>query len=546
METMESNHKLIKTSGNLGARCSDEQIQLGNGEKTALIFISSAFQVSRYTFFDLKRESNRYANAFQKIGLKAGEKALILIPNSPDLYFLFLGLLKLQVNCGIVFSNAGAATIRNRLVETGTKTLITTVSAARKYASLFTDPDHPVRAIVIDGDEMTDHTRGIRFLLSEASVELNVPPTHEETPSLFHFTSGSTGKPKAVQHVHGSAQNQRNSFREVIQPATDDVYWCTADPGWITGTTYGILAPWLNGVTQIQFAGGYSAKNWMKILEEQKVTLWYSAPTAFRMLMQNTEAFFRQFDLSALKRIYSIGEPLNPVIIEWGSGVLRKQIYDTWFQTETGSMMIANKPGVPVRPGSMGKPLTEIQAEILTSEGVPAKPMEKGFLCIRTPWASMFTAYIRHEALYQEKFKNGYYYSGDQAFKDEDGYFWFIGRNDDVINTAGHLVSPFEVESALLEMDEIADVGVTALPDPILFEKVVAFVKCLPGLVLDKKLELRIKLHVTNRVSSIACPRDLIAVDRIPKTRSGKIMRRVLRCSVSGEPLGDISTMEEE
>ncbi len=330
-----------------------------------------------------------------------------------------------------------------------------------------------------------------------------------------------------------------------MKPEPDDIFWCTADQGWVTGVSYGIIAPWVNGITQVQVEGNYNPELWMKVLEDQKVNILYSAPTVFRMLMQQKDAFYSQFNLEKLKRIYCVGEPLNPTIIEWGWKVLGKDIYDTWFQTETGSIMVSNRPGIQIRPGSMGKPLSYIKAAIIDETGKRKSPFEKGLLCISKPWSSMFSEYMNNPQTYQEKFIGNYYSSGDIAFYDKEGYFWFIGRNDDVINTAGHLVSPFEVESSLIEIPEVVDVGVIGVPDDILFEKVIAYVKVnQPDLNL-RKLEMTLKLHVAQKVSSIASPKEIIFTDVIPKTKSGKIMRRVLKKRYLGEAEGDLSTLEE-
>jgi acetyl-CoA synthetase len=386
---------------------------------------------------------------------------------------------------------------------------------------------------------------GILNEIKTAESNFVTPYTSEDQNSHFHFTSGSTGKPKGVQHVHGGASAHLASFMEVIQPEEDDIYWCTADPGWVTGTTYGIFAPWMSGLTQIQFAGNFNSSGWMQIIEDHKVNILYSAPTVFRMLMLNEDEFFSQFDLSSLKRIYCVGEPLNPVIITWGRRVLEKDIFDTWFQTETGSILIANRPGTEIRPGSMGKSLSYINAQILDTKGKTCLENEEGLLCIKTPWASMFSNYINNSDIYQKKFFGEYYSSGDIAHQDEDGYVWFVGRNDDIINTAGHLVSPFEVESALLEIPEIVDAGVVAAPDDILYEKVLAFIVLRGEMKMTTALELRIKLHISKVESSIASPREIICTTKIPKTKSGKIMRRLLKNQYLNLELGDTSTLED-
>jgi acetyl-CoA synthetase len=362
---------------------------------------------------------------------------------------------------------------------------------------------------------------------------------------VLHYTSGSTGKPKGVQHVHRSVLTQASTFRDILSVADGDIYWCTADPGWVTGASYGIIGPWSQGVTQVHFGGNYNAETWFRILEDEKVNVWYTAPTALRMLMQEDVTIFQRADLAHLRHIFSVGEPLNPAVIEWGRRVLNHDIYDTWFQTETGAIMISNRPGIEIRPGSMGKPINTIEAAILDENACLAADKQQGRLCLKAGWPSMFVTYLNNAEQYAKKFQNGFYDSSDRAFRDEDGYFWFVGRGDDVINTAGHLVSPFEVESALLEVAEVAESGVIGAPDDLLWEKVVAYVRLKPGVEWTRGLEVKLRVHISNRVSSTATPQDFRVVDSIPKNKSGKIMRRVLKAWYTGKDAGDLSTLED-
>ena len=389
----------------------------------------------------------------------------------------------------------------------------------------------------------TRGSRGCRALLAAAPDRFPTPITPFEMPSLLHYTSGSTGKPKGVLHRHGSLLSQQATCRDVLGLREDDIYWCTADTGWVTGTSYGIIGPWSLGVTQVHYGGPFDAQAWMQLLDREAVTVWYTAPTALRMLMQADLAVFAG-PRSALRSLFAVGEPLNPEVIAWSSRTLGLDVHDTWFQTETGSIMIANQPGLEIRPGSMGRPVAGVEAAILGDDGVPVGTGEQGHLCLRPGWHSMFTTYLNQGEVYREKFRHGWYHTGDTARCDHDGYFWFLGRSDDVINTAGHLVSPFEVESALLELEEVAEGGVIGAPDDLLFEKVVAYVALGAGFQPSPELDLKIRIHVANRVSSIASPREVIFCPAIPKTKSGKILRRVLKACHRGEDPGDISTLE--
>jgi acetyl-CoA synthetase len=297
-------------------------------------------------------------------------------------------------------------------------------------------------------------------------------------------------------------------------------------------------------VTQLHYGGGYDAQNWIDLLEKERVTVWYSAPTALRMLMREEEEIFSCADISPLRAIFSVGEPLNQEVIRWSRRVLQRDIHDTWFQTETGAIMISNRPGLPIRPGSMGMPCDGIEACIVDERGEQLPDGERGLLCLKAGWPSMFQSYLNNDSAYRSKFSNGWYNTGDTARRDGDGYYWFMGRSDDIINTAGHLISPFEVESSLLELEEVAESAVIGAPDPLLFEKVVAFVRLHDCHHPDKNLEIKIRLHVSNRASSIATPQEILFCGEIPKNKSGKIMRRVLKARYLGTDPGDTSTME--
>lgn len=532
-------------SNNIGYLCTDWQVEQGRGDKTALIWLSSNLDSTIYSFRELNEKSNQFANVLKELGVHKGDKIMLLLPRIPELFIFFLGTLKAGVNACILFNSIGGETLRNRILDSETNWIVTNKNFLFKIDEIEEELPEKFKILILGDDIQSEKRIGLDVFIQQAEKSFEPLTTNKDQPSHFHFTSGSTGKPKGVQHVHAAVEAIASSFMEVMQPNPDDLYWCTADQGWVTGVSYGIIGPWVNGITQVQFEGNFNAELWMKILEKYHVNILYSAPTVFRMLMLNDDSFFRQFDISVLKRIYCVGEPLNPVIVEWCRRVLGKDIYDTWFQTETGSIMIANRPGLEVRPGSMGRPLSYIDAAILNDKGKPLPPLEKGLLCIKKPWSSMFVEYMNDLRTYHDKFMGGFYSSGDIAFSDHDGYYWFIGRNDDVINTAGHLVSPFEVESALLEMDEVTDVGVVGVPDDVLYEKIVAFVVKNNKKTDERQTELKMKLHVSNKVSSMAAPKEIIFVDSIPKTKSGKIMRRVLRNRYLNLDLGDLSTLEE-
>jgi acetyl-CoA synthetase len=392
--------------------------------------------------------------------------------------------------------------------------------------------------------------REIAFSLEETPPveKMDVFPTKAESPSVLHYTSGTTGQPKGVKHVHYSLISQYLTTKWVLDLQDHDIYWCTADPGWVTGTSYGIIGPWSLGITQCILDAGFSAQSWYKFIEKHKVSVWYSAPTAIRSLMKAGDEIIKNFDLSSLRHLASVGEPLNSEAVIWSERIFNKPFHDTFWQTETGSIMIANSPGIRVKPGSMGKAFPGITAVVLNQKTF--EPISEsgiiGLIAFKPGWPAMMRTYWNNDEKYREKFVNGWYISGDKARIDDDGYFWFIGRDDDVINTGGHLISPFEVESALLEHRAVAESAVVAKPDEVHMEVVKAFITLKPGFTPSSDLELEIMNYIRRKLSSIAMPQEIEYMDKLPKTRSGKIMRRLLHAKEWGEDLGDISTLEND
>jgi len=536
---------IVNEQYNIGHICTRQQCALGRGEKVAFHWVSAHQERTYYTFNDLDSETSKFANLLQSLGFVAGDALFTFLPKMPEQFFSFLGALKLQVICGTLFSNFGDEAIVDRLGDAKAKGLVTKRSLLKKILRVRDQLPALQYIIVIDiEDHESADIQSYQRLMGQASDNFNTPLTSPNAPSVVHYTSGSTGKPKGVLHAHRSILHLARTASEVLNLTTSDIYWCTADQGWVTGTSYGIIGPWSLGVTQIHYGGGYDAKIWFDLLQNEGVTIWYSAPTALRMLMGEGTELSKSYNLSALRYIFSVGEPLNPEIINWALAALGKDIHDTWFQTETGGIMIANQPGLEIRPGSMGKPLYGLESAIIDDEGKILGNNEQGNLCLKVGWSSMFSSYLDNETAYNQKFKNGYYYTGDTAIRDNDGYYWFKGRSDDVINTAGHLISPFEVESALLEIEEVAESGVIGAPDELLYEKVVAFVRLHKQYNWSRDLEVKIRLHVSNKASSIATPQEIIFVDHIPKNKTGKIMRRVLKANYLGQDVGDISTLE--
>ena len=531
---------------NIGWICTEQHCQAGLGDKVAMRWISAHMERRDYTFRELNSQSSRFANVLAGLGVGPGDVFFTFLPKMPEQFFSFLGALKLRAVVGTLFSNFGEEAVLDRVGDARATGMITKKSFLKKISRIRDQLPALRFIIVVDAEEhLAEDIYSYSKLMEQASDCFTVQPTSPETPSVLHYTSGSTGKPKGVLHAHRSLLMQRYTTEAVLGLKPDDIFWCTADQGWVTGTSYGIIGPWSLGVTQVHFGGSYNAEEWFRTLQDHRVTVWYSAPTALRMLMREEAALYDGFDLSALRHICSVGEPLNPEVIHWARRTIAKDIYDTWFQTETGAIMIANRPGLEIRPGSMGKPVDGIEPAIIDDEGRIICDETPGNLCLKAGWPSMFTTYLNNPAVYASRIREGYYYTGDTAFRDCDGYYWFRGRSDDVINTAGHLISPFEIESSLIEVAEVAEAGVIGAPDELLFEKVIAFVSLHRQAHFSRELELKIRLHVSNKLSSVATPHEIICVESIPKNKSGKIMRRVLKARYLGTDAGDISTLED-
>lgn len=536
---------ILNQQYNIGHICTRQQCDNGLGDHVACRWISATGARQNITFAELDLQSNKFARVLDSLGFVYGDILFTLLPKSPEQFFCFLGGLKKQLICGPLFANFGDEALRDRLRDAQAKGIVTRKSFLKKINRILGQLPTLSTVLVIDlEDHQSDRILSYPKLMETAIETFDTPLTSPQTPSVLHYTSGSTGKPKGVVHAHQSVLMQNATTRQILQLKSDDIYWCTADQGWVTGTSYGIIGPWSLGVTQVHFGGSYNGARWLELLADERVSVWYTAPTALRMLMSDLATTPGSSNLTALRAIFSVGEPLNPEVIQWARTTLHKEIYDTWFQTETGAIMIANRPGVAIRPGSMGIVADGVEAAVVSDSGESVAPGQIGFLSLKSGWSSMFLNYLNNDLAYREKFQGNYYFTGDKAMQDADGYFWFKGRDDDIINTGGHLISPFEIESVLLEHKEVAESGVVGVPDSILYEKIIAFVKLNRGFEPDKELEIKLRLWISNRLSTIATPYELIFIDEIPKNKSGKIMRRVLKSRYLGHDCGDITTLE--
>ncbi len=534
---------------NIAHEAIERHVAAGHGAQVALRWIAKSGERTDYTYQDISNLTNRFANVLRSHGIEKGARVYSLLGRTPDLYIAALGTLKAGCVFCPLFSAFGPEPIRARMEIGGASVLITT---ARLYTRKISALRHllPDLRHVFLSDGETDNTARLAPLMEAAAPEFTTEPMHPEDTALLHFTSGTTGKPKGVVHVHDAVVAHHMTGRLALDLKPGTTYWCTADPGWVTGTSYGIIAPLTNRVTMIVDEAEFDVTRWYDILDRESVNVWYTAPTAIRMLMKAGVEATKGHDFSSLRFMASVGEPLNPEAVIWGNDVFGMPFHDNWWQTETGGIMIANFAAMDVRPGSMGKPLPGIKAGIVevTPEGLRelSEPLAIGELALRPGWPSMMRGYLHEEARYEKCFRDGWYLSGDLAMRDRDGYFWFVGRDNDLIKSAGHLIGPFEVESALMEHQAVAEVAVIGVPDETAGERVKAFVALKPGFAPTDDLLLELSGHARKRLGPAVAPKEIVFRRNLPKTRSGKLMRRLLRARELGLPEGDISTLESD
>ncbi len=536
---------------NIGWYCSDRICEKGKGDKPALYYEGFGGVEKKYNFNDVRLASNTIGTFLSDLGLKNEDRVCLFMDRIPELYFSFLGILKIGAIVQPLFSAFGDESLFVRLENAQTRAIITQSKHLPKVRRILEKLPNLEYIIIVDHNKTKKlEKKEFAFDLEKTPpVEnMNIFPTKSESPSVLHYTSGTTGQPKGVQHVHYSLVSQYLTTKWILDLQENDVYWCTADPGWVTGTSYGIIGPWSMGITQCILDSGFSAEAWYSFIEKYKISMWYSSPTAIRSLMKAGNDVVKNFDLSSLRHLASVGEPLNSEAVIWSGKMFGKQFHDTFWQTETGSIMISNFPGMKIKPGSMGKPFPGITGVVLDQETYEplTVPGKIGLIAFRPGWPAMMRGYWKNQKKYQEKFVNGWYLTGDKAYIDNEDYFWFIGRDDDVINTGGHLVSPFEVESALLEHQGVGESAVVAKPDEVNMEVVKAFITLKPGFTPSKDLELEIMNFIRKKLSPMAMPQEIEFLDKLPRTRSGKIMRRLLHAKEWGEETGDTSTLEDD
>ncbi len=529
---------------NMAYEAIDRHVETNKKDKVALYY-KSGDSKEKYTFKEMKELSDKAGNVLkEKANVVKGDRVFIFMPRSPELYISLLGALKLGALVGPLFEAFMEDAVRDRLLDSEAKVLITTPELLKRIP-INDLPD--LRTVILVGDNIEENSKFIDYRkhMETASENLEIEWVDREDGLVLHYTSGSTGKPKGVFHAHNAMIQHYQTGKWVLDFKEDDIYWCTADPGWVTGTSYGIFAPWLHGMSSLIVGGRFKPEIWYEAIEEYGVTIWYSAPTAFRMLMGADEEILKKYDLSSLRHILSVGEPLNPEVIRWGMEVFNLRIHDNWWMTETGAQLISNYPSMDIRPGSMGKPIPGVEAAIIDDDGNILPPLTMGNLAVRRGWPSMMRKIWKNPEKFESYFIKDWYVSGDSSYMDEDGYFWFQGRVDDVIMTAGERVGPFEVESKLVEHPAVAEAGVIGKPDPLRGEIIKAFVSLKHGYEPSDELKEEIRNYVKTGLAAHAAPREIEFKDKLPKTRSGKIMRRVLKAWELNLPTGDLSTLDD-
>jgi acetyl-CoA synthetase len=519
----------------------------------ALRWLGRDGTVNDFTYEDLQEQTSRFANVLSTLGVGQGDRVFVLAGRIPALYIAALGTLKnTSVFCPL-FSAFGPEPIYQRLSRGDARVLVTTERLYKQKVAGLRERLPQLQHVLLT-DVVADVSTGVWSLpqrMAAAASTFAIPPTNPEDMAVLHFTSGTTGMPKGAIHVHHAVLTHYMTGKYVLDLHPDDIFWCTADPGWVTGTSYGIIAPLTLGVTSIIDEADFDAERWYRILEAQQVNVWYTAPTAIRRLMRLEMVPRQHYDLRHLRLIHSVGEPLNPEAVVWGQQALGLPIHDNWWQTETGGIMITNFAAMEIRPGSMGRPLPGIEAAIVRRVGedqveVVQQPDVEGELALKPGWPSMFRGYLHDEARYRKCFVSGWYLTGDLARRDADGYFWFVGRADDIIKTSGHMVGPFEVESALMEHPAVAEAGVIGKPDPLIGELVKAFVALKPHAEPSDALRLELIGFARKKLGSAVAPKEIEFKANLPRTRSGKIMRRLLKARELGLPEGDLSTLETD
>ncbi|MEM3086995.1 MAG: acetate--CoA ligase [Halobacteria archaeon] len=558
---------------NASANCLDRHLATWRRNKAALLWEGEPGDRRALTYQDLHREVNRFASGLRKLGVGKGDRVTLYMPMVPEAIVGMLACARLGATHSVVFSGFSAQSLADRINDAKAKVLLTADGAYRRgnVVPLKTTADEAVkrcpsveRVVVLQrtGSDIS-WTKGRDLWWSEVvtsgDAAVAPEPVGADHPLYILYTSGTTGRPKGCVHATGGYLVWLWATMEwVFDIRDEDVYWCTADVGWVTGHSYVAYGPLLRGATQVIYEGAPDTPGpdrWWSLVDRCKVNTLYTTPTAIRMFMRLGEEWPKKHDLTSLRLLGSVGEPINAEAWRWYRRNIGRDllpIVDTWWQTETGGIMISPAPGlglVPLKPGSATLPLPGIEAEVVDEKGQPCPPGGKGFIVIRKPWPGMFATLWgdpeRFKQVYWSRFPETYY-PGDYAVRDGDGYFWFLGRADEVIKVAGHRLGTLEIESALVSHPSVAEAAAAGVPDAVKGEVIAAFAVLRQGKQPSDALKKELRDHVRKVIGPVATPEQIYFATKLPKTRSGKIMRRVVKAVMSGQPVGDISTLEDE
>jgi len=513
--------------------------------KVALYYTDFDRRDEKYTFQDLKGLTSRFAHVLKALGVARGDRVGVFLPRTPELYIVILGINRIGAIPVPLFEAFMEQAIEDRL---GNSEAIVCVTSPTLKVRIPLAKLPALKRLILVGPETVLAVNEVNYAQAMAGAPEWFEPEWLTIDDglIIHYTSGSTGKSKGALHRQYAMIGHYQTSKWALDLRDDDVYFCTADPGWVTGTSYGIYGPWTLGISSVVIGGRFDPDRWYQTIQRYQVTMWYSAPTAYRMLMSAGEAIPKKYNLSSLRHICSVGEPLNPEALRWIRAITGIAPHETWWMTETGMQLICNYRSLDFPIGCTGKPFPGTYATVVDDQGKELPPGQLGHLVVKPGWPSMMKEIWKNPEKYQEYFRiPGWYVSGDSAFKDERGYLWYQGRVDDVIKTAGERVGPFEVESALVAHPAVAEAGVIGKPDPVRGQIIKAFVALRKGFQPSDQLKAEIAEFVKTTLAAHAAPREIAFVDKVPKTRSGKIMRRVLRAWDQGLPTGDVSTMEE-
>ncbi len=563
---------------NLSFNCLDRHLDGPVADKTALIWEGEPGDVRRFTYRELHGEVSRAANALKSLGISKGDLVALYMPMVPEAAIAMLACARIGAPHSVVFGGFSAEALRDRLVDGEVKAVITADGGFRKDKPVSLKP--AVDAALADGacptvrsvlvvqrtqqEVQMEPGRDLWWheLVPSQSADCPAEPMASEDRLFVLYTSGSTGKPKGVVHTTAGYNLWAHlTFQWIFDIRDDDVYWCTADVGWITGHSYIVYGPLSNGATTVMYEGAPRPSNpgaFWELIQKHGITIFYTAPTAIRAFMRTGRDIPDQYDMSSLRLLGTVGEPINPEAWMWYQDVIgggRCPIVDTWWQTETGGVMISPLPGAtPTKPGSATLPLPGIQADVVDAKGDPVGDDEGGYLVVRQPWPGMMRTVHGNPQRFRESYweylkpRDGsyIYFAGDGARRDADGYFWVMGRVDDVINVSGHRLGTMEIESALVSHPAVSEAAVVGRPDQLKGEGIVAFVTLESGRESTEELVKELRVHVGKEIGPIARPDEIRCSDALPKTRSGKIMRRILRALAAGEEVkGDTSTLED-